>query len=156
MCAFDLWVAAGGQDPRWEALLLSTRNRRVLVQSQKLEGPGGSAEFVGRIRMLYEEAERRGLRERWPAFPAWTWAFGRGMAANGGKIDAVPQGADQVRGPGTTLLHAEELSFWDQAQSTMETALPALHPYGHLCAVTTPAAATYAARIRRGEIRHRG
>jgi len=150
VCAWDLWVASGGQDPRWPALMLSTQNRKVIVQSRKLEDEGGSAEFVGRIGEMYRIAVEQGLRERWPGFPEWKFSFGNGRASNGGRITAVPQGADQIRGPGTTLLHAEELSFWTEAGETLETAIPALHPYGHLVAVTTPAVGTYAKDIRDG------
>lgn len=148
--AFDMWVAAGGVDPRWPALEMSRENRRVLIQAQKLEGVGGSAEFVDRIRRLVDVAEGKGLRERWPSFPTFTFSFGRARVSNGSQIDAVPQGAEQVRGPGTTLLHAEELAFWEQAKPSMENALPALHPHGHLVAVTTPSVGSYAADIRHG------
>lgn len=151
--AWDLWVAAGGVDPRWAALTLSTQNRRVLIQAQKLEGVGGSAEFVDRIRrMLQVSSEKGGLLKRWPKFPTFQFKFGQALGSNGSKIDAVPQGAEQVRGPGTTLLHAEELSFWDQAKASMENAIPALHPHGHLVAVTTPAVGCYAADIRNDEL----
>lgn len=152
VCGWDLWVMLGGADPRWPALMLSSANRRVLLQSRKLEGPGGSAEFVGRAATMLRISEEHGLRKAWPGMPRWSVKFGVIECDHGGRIDAVPQGAEQVRGPGTTLVHAEELSFWEAAQASCETAIPALHPFGHLVAVTTPAAATYAARIRRGEI----
>ena len=152
VCAWDLWICLGGADPRWPALMLSSANRRVLVQSRKLEGPGGSAEFVGRAATMLRISEERGLRKAWPGMPRWDTKFGVIECDHGGRIDAVPQGADQVRGPGTTHLHTEELSFQEQAQASCEAAIPALHPFGHLTAVTTPAAATYAARIRRGDI----
>lgn len=154
--AFDLWVLAGGTDPRWPTLERSQSNRRVLIQAQKLEGVGGSAEFVDRIRRLLDVAEQKGLRAKWPGFPTFAFSFGRARASNGSQIDAVPQGAEQVRGPGTTLLHAEELAFWEQARASMENALPALHPYGKLIAVTTPQVGGYAADIRNGELRAAG
>lgn len=150
--AFDLWIAAGGVDPRWPTLELSRENRRVLIQAQKLEGVGGSAEFVDRIRRLLDVAEQRGLSKRWPGFPEFSFKFGVATGRNGSQINAVPQGAEQVRGPGTTLLHAEELAFWAEARPSMENALPALHPHGHLVAVTTPSVGTYASDIRHGEL----
>lgn len=151
--AFDLWIAAGGIDPRWPALQLSRSNRRVLIQAQKLEGVGGSAEFVDRIRRILQVSnEKAGVEARWPGFPTFTFKFGVALGTNGSQINAVPQGAEQVRGPGTTLLHAEELAFWEQAKPSMENALPALHPFGHLVAVTTPAVSSYAADIRYGRL----
>lgn len=150
--AWELWIAAGGVDPRWPVLLRSQANRRVLIQAQKLEGVGGSAEFVDRARRLLQASVERGLEQRWRGFPQIQFSFGRALFSNGSRIDAVPQGAEQVRGPGTTLLRAEELGFWEQAKPSMENAIPALHPDGHLIAVTTPNVGTYASDIRHGQL----
>lgn len=156
ICAFDLWIASGGTDARWPSLLRSQKNRSVLIQAQKLgkskHDEGCSSEFVSRIEAMVRVMEDHGLRERWPGFPTWTWGFGVGVNSLGGKILAVPEGPDQVRGPGTTLLHAEEVGAWEQAQATLEQALPALHPEGHVVAVTTPVVDSYVARIVGGEI----
>ncbi len=152
MCAFDLWIASGGVDPRWPALGLSTRNRQVIIQALKLEGPAGSAEFLAKIAAMYRQFEERGGRRWWPEFPRWTFLAENATATNGGKIRAVPEGEDQARGAGTTVLHLEELGVWTRARGTISAALPSLRPYGHLVAVTTPMAGTFAADIRNGEV----
>lgn len=154
--AFDLWILAGGQDPRWPALMFSTENRRVLIQSQKREGPGGSEEFLARIGTFYRLAVERGLRKKWPNFPTFEFNVRDAKGSNGSLVQAVAQGADQVRGPGTTLLRMEELSAWEQAQDSCEAAIPALNPYGHLIAPCTPKVGSYAARIREGEFKMYG
>lgn len=154
--AFALWLLAGGQDgasvlaSRWPELHLSTGNRLVMVQSRKLEDEGGAASFVDRMRRMERLMLEHGIRERWPSWPDFEWSFGTGRASNGSRVSSVPQGADQIRGPGATLIWMEELSFWGQAQKSVEAAIPALTGGGHLVAVTTPAAATFASRIRRG------
>lgn len=150
-CAWDWWIASGGIDPRWEALTRSTHNRRVLIQSRKLDGPGGSKEFLERIRLMYEISTERGLRKLWPSFPVWKFYSESAKSDQGGRIEAVPQGPDQTRGAGITLLHAEELSFWEEAQETLEIAVPTIAPEGHIMAITTPASNTYAHRLRMGE-----
>ncbi len=151
VCAWDLWIASGGVDRRWEALEGSTDNRLVLIQGRKLQDEMGSEEFVDRISAMYRYAMDAGLAQKWPGFPEWTFGVGWGKSNRGGVIRAVPQGADQVRGPGTTLLHMEEISFWEQAQETIGNAIPALYPSGHLVAVTTPAVASYARDLREGK-----
>lgn len=160
VCALDLWLMLGGRDKErpnfpygwWPALALSSSRRAILLQSKKLEGVGGSAEFLTKIKDMYTVSMDQGLGDKWPGVPSIEFHVEHAEASNGSKIQAVPQGADHVRGPGATLLHAEELSFWDQAEATIQTAIPALNPDGHLIAVTTPKPATYAARLRKGEI----
>jgi hypothetical protein len=152
VCAFDLWLIAGGQDPRWKdtdgnsTLLNSTENRQVFIISRKLEDAGGSAFYLDqRVRFLYTEFEKRGFREQyWPDFPAVEFAFGRARASNGGAIDCLPQGKDSSRGPGSTLVHFEELAFVPLAKDTMEGTLPVLQGGGGIVAITTAnAASTY-------------
>ena len=161
MSAFDLWVASGGVDPRWPALTRSSSNRLVLIQARKLEKKAGSADFVHRIQTMYEQAERTGLRAAWPDFPVWTWQFGHGSNTVGGEIEALPEGADQSRGPGATLVHMEEVGFWDQAAATISATIPALTAggsagedlSGHLVAVTTPnAMQSFLGDIRDGRV----
>jgi hypothetical protein len=157
ICAFDLWLASGGTDPRWPVLLESRENRSVLIQAQKLgknrEDEGCSAEFVTRIEQLYDNAVRAGIRTLWPSFPEWEFGFGWGRASNGGKILAIPEGPGQVRGAGTTFLHMEEGGEWEQAEATCSVALPSLFPHGHAVMVTTPVVGSYVQRIRNGEIK---
>jgi hypothetical protein len=163
MSAFDLWVASGGQDARWEALMLSVRNRHVLIQGRKAEGPGGSEEFLGRVAELYQ-ASLPSIKAEWVDFPVWQFNVKSATNSWGGKIDAVPQGADQVRGPGPTLIHDEEVSAWEQAQASIETAMASLaadNPEGgtiggHLVAVCTPSNPSYPKSIREGKVQSRG
>lgn len=156
LCAFELWLAAGGHDPRWPVLEESQANRLIIIQAQKMgknkSDEGCAAEFVAREEAMYHLMVEQGLRQRWPGFPQFTWGFGWGTASNGSKIVAVGEGPDQIRGPGPTWLRMEELAAWEQAQATCAVAMPALYPYGRACAVTTASAGTYAHRIRNGEI----
>jgi hypothetical protein len=148
MCAFDVWLMAGGQDPRWPSLMRSTRNRQVILASRKLEDIQGSAWFVEeRVKFIVEQLEERGIRKHWPTFPEFTWSFAKGVASNGGRIDAVPQGKDSIRGPGATVIHAEEVASWPQAQPSIESAKMVTQGGGHLVAITTAATDTYAADI---------
>lgn len=153
VCAFDLWLALGGQDPRWPSLMHSNRNRLILIAARKLEGKTGSQEFLDRICKEFKLAVRNGLPALWPEMPDLVnEATNRLVFSNGSEIHALPHNADEVRGPGPTLLHAEELATWPAAQDTIETAAASLYPDGHLVAVTTPAAVTYAADLRSGRL----
>jgi hypothetical protein len=154
VCAFDLWLVGGGQDPRWPALMKSTDNRKVVVASQKLEGEAGSAWFISdRIKFIYDEFEARGFREKyWPEFPKIEWKFGLARATNGGIISAIAQGADQARGIGATFVHVEELASWQMARESINVMLPTLRGKqegegGRLCAITTARSGCYAADI---------
>jgi hypothetical protein len=152
VCAFDLWLAAGGQDPRWPTLMRSDANRLILIQAKKLEGKVGSAEFVERIGAFCRNFEEKGGRNLWPDFPTVSLSFGKAHFSNGSHIEAVPQGADQIRGPGATLIHLEELGVMEQAEASIGAALPALSGLGHLVAVSTPNNASYAKKIRMGAL----
>ncbi len=156
LCAFEIWLVAGGQDARWPVLQESTANRLVIIQAQKMgknkADEGCAAEFVARSEAMYHLLLEHGIKQRWPGFPEFTWGFGWGTASNGGKIVAVGEGPDQLRGPGATWLRMEELSGWEQAQATCSVALPTLYPYGRACAVTTASAGTYAQEIRDGNV----
>lgn len=158
-CAFDIWLAAGGQDPRWvdekgfPTLLRSDCNRKIIVQARKAEGEAGSEWFVAeRIKPILEAFEARGGREWWPDFPGWSHTCGKIEFSNGSKIVGVPQGADQVRGSGITQIHGEEAAFWEQAKKTIGAAIPTLRGGGHLVLITTPAVGTHAKDIRDGKV----
>lgn len=154
VCCFDIWIAAGGQDPRWPVLMNSTGYRAVTVGARKFDSACWFLE--NRIKFIVDQFEERGFREKWPAFPTWQWKQGLGTASNGSTISACAQGADQLRGQGATLLHFEELAFWEQARQSVEASLPVLHGGGHVVAVTTPNASSYAALIVSGNLRDSG
>jgi len=159
VCAFDLWLIAGGQDPRWthqeidlstgqsrvvQTLMSSTENRQVVIVARKMEDLSGSAWYLSqRVQFIYEEFERRGFREQfWPDFPRIDFSFARARATNGGQIDCVPQGKDSSRGPGATVVHFEEVAFANQVKETMEGTLPVLQGGGHCIAITTASASS--------------
>lgn len=155
-CAFDVWLAAGGQDPRWKdengnsSLLYATGNRQIFLCHRKFED---SAKYLReRVKFIVDELCRRNIWEVWPEFPEWDWKESEGRASNGSLITAVAQGSDQIRGFASTALHFEELSFWENAQVTVEGAIPTMRGGGHMYAVTTPKANTYAKRIRDGKL----
>ncbi len=161
VCCFDVWLAAGGQDPRWKfqkpdgtweyPLLNNTKNRQVFIVNRKFES---SAWFLKRrIKAIADHFEEYGGRTLWPDFPKFTWKEGEGESENGSLITAVGQGSDQLRGAGATFLHIEEVAFLEQAQQTIESSLPVVKGGGHVCCVTTPNAASYAKRIRDGKLR---
>lgn len=161
VCAFDIWLMAGGQDPRWPALMLSTQNRQVVLASRKEKGFQGSAWFIeSRVKFVAEELERRGIREVWPGWPTWKWTYTEGENSMGGKINGVPQGADQCRGPGALFLHFEEVSSWEQAQPSIESATMTLLGSdgigGHICCITTAKVGTYAADLVLDRVGTRG
>ncbi len=153
--AWDLWLLAGGTDgkARWPELAGNDGNRSVLIQSKKLEGETGSQAFIAKIKRMCQHFEDRGGRELWPDFPEWEIGLTKGHFSNGSRVEAVAQGGDQVRGPGSTHIHIEEAGFMDQVQESIETAIPALAGGGHITVVTTPNAnATYLKRLRAGEL----
>lgn len=158
VCAFDLWLCLGGRDgadverSRWPQLHASEGHRLILIQAKKLDGKTGAAEFLERIGKEYKLALKMGLAGKWPGLPSAEFNYSRAKFSNGSEIEAVPQGADQIRGPGATLIHMEELGVMEQAQQSLGSALPALSGIGHLVAVTTPNAASYAAELRRAEV----
>lgn len=151
VCAFDVWLAAGGQDPRWPVLMNNTGNRQIFIVNRKFES---SAWFLKRrVKAIVDHFEEKGGRDLWPDFPKFTWKEGEGESENGSLITAVGQGSDQLRGAGATFLHIEEVAFLEQAQQTIESSLPVVKGGGHVCCVTTPNAASYAKRIRDGKLR---
>jgi hypothetical protein len=155
VCAFDIWVCAGGQDPRWvnsdgeNVLMLSQRNRKVLVAALKQEGEQSSEWFLHeRIKAILEESEAHGLREAWPSFPQWTAVSDKILfRETNSYIAAVPEGPDKLRGAGTTFIHAEEVAFWPHAKASITAALPVLQGGGHICGVTTAQVNSFAAEI---------
>lgn len=154
VCCFDVWLAAGGQDPRWPELMLGAGNRQIFVVGQKFES---TAWFLKRrIKFICDRFEELGGRALWPDFPTWDWKEGEGEASNGSLITAVGQGADQLRGAGATFVHVEEVAFLEKAQQTIEGSLPVIKGGGHFCCVTTPNAASYAKRLRDGKLMNAG
>lgn len=159
-CAFDVWIAGGGQDPRWlnsegdPVLMGSDRNRNVIVAARKAKGLAGSEWFIAeRIRCILEGFEEHGGRELWPDFPTWEHTCNRIDFSNGSKIVGVPQGADQTRGAAATVLHCEEVAFWERAAETVGAAIPTMRGGGHIILVTTPQVGTYCADIRAERLR---
>jgi hypothetical protein len=152
-CAWDLFIASGGVDRRWPTLLNGTTNRKVVIAAKKLQDAQGSAMFLGeRVKFIYDEFERRGCREFWPTFPTWKFTHSEARGSNGSVIYAVPSGQDQLRGVTATLLHMEEVAFWDNAQASIEAALPVLRGGGHIICISTANAGSYARKIVMGEI----
>lgn len=155
-CCFDIWIAAGGQDPRWvnnqgeRVLMNETRNRQVYVADRKFDS---AARFLKRRhKFILDQFEAHDGWTSWPTFPHWECREGEIEFDNNGLITAVAQGSDQLRGAGATLDHLEEIAFWEQAQQTVEGLLPTIQGGGHCIAISTPAAGTYAKRIVHGEL----
>jgi len=154
--ALNLWVAAGGQDPRWPSLMLSTHNRQVVLAARKLKDLQGSAWFLReRVKFLYDQAVARGIQEHWPEFPTCEWTYSEARGSNGARINAVPSGSDQLRGPGATVIHCEEAAFWPRAKSTIAGMLPIVLGGGHVVLVTTAQGGTHAQDIRDGNVQRR-
>jgi hypothetical protein len=148
---------AGGQDERWPALMRSVRNRQVILASRKLEDLQGSAWFLReRVKFIVDELERRGIRSHWPEFPTFEWTFAEGRASNGSRINAVPQGADQMRGAGGTIIHAEECATWEQQQASIESAKLVTQGGGHMVMVTTSRVGCYLADLVLDQVDSRG
>jgi hypothetical protein len=152
VCAFDLWLAAGGQDPRWPELMLGNSHRQIFIVARKFEKPGSDWFLQSRVRTIYDQFELHGGRDHWPEFPKFAFKEGEATGSNGSHITAVAQGANQLRGPGATFVHCEEAAFWELAQPTMEGLLPTLLGGGHVVVVTTAQAGTYAQQIRDGTL----
>lgn len=153
VCAFDVWLAAGGQDPRWPELMLGHSHRQIFIVARKFEKPGSDWFLQSRVKLICEQFELHGCHELWPEFPLFSFKEGEATFSNGSHITAVAQGADQLRGPGATFVHCEEVSFWEMAQPTMEGLLPTLLGGGHVAIVTTAQATTYAQKIREGKLK---
>jgi hypothetical protein len=162
VCGFDVWLLAGGQDPRWPALMRSRNNRQIILASRKKEDIQGSQWFLERrVQFIYEQLRERGIEKHWPGFPVFTFnKDGEGWTSTGSYINAVPQGKDQCRGPGATFLHFEEVAAWEQAQPSIESAKMTLLASegfgGHICCLSTAAVGTYAADIVLDQINKRG
>lgn len=162
VCAFDVWLAAGGRDPRWtftepdgtvqRPLMDSAGNRVIILACRKAEGEFGSEWFIERrVKAVVDGCEAHGIRERWPGWPRWKFRTGVLENTLGGRIAGVPQGSDQMRGGGITLIHAEEIAFWENAKSALGGAIPTLSGVAHLVGLTTPQVGTYAKDIRDGK-----
>jgi hypothetical protein len=162
VCAFDVWLAAGGRDPRWKfteqdgsvihPLMQSASNRVIILACQRAEGEFGSEWFVEkRIKWIVEDLESRGIADRWPGWPRWSFRAGVADASNGSRIAGIPQGSNQMRGGGITFLHAEEVAFWIQARAAIGGAIPTLSSVAHMCCLTTPQIGSFAQDIRDGK-----
>ncbi len=153
-CAFLLWIAAGGQDPRWPQLMNATGNRKCILAAQKFRGENGSSEILNeRIGFLVKQFEENGGREKWPNFPQFVWTRERARLSNGTVIAAVPQGENQLRGSGVTIILADELGAWEEARASVCSALQTCRGGGHLVAISTAAYPSFAAQIVSGEVR---
>jgi len=150
-CAYDVWIAAGGQDPRWPQLMNARGNRQVFLCHQKFEDANKC--LSTRTWFIIQQLEARAIRDQWPDFPHWSWKEGEIAADNGSFITAVPEGSNQLRGPGATLLHIEELAFLNNAKQMLEGAIPTLRGGGHIVAISTANAASYAKLLRDGQLR---
>lgn len=163
VCAFDVWLAAGGRDPRWQytdpdgevhqPLMQSDGNRVIVLAAQKAEGEFGSEWFIAkRVKGVLDGLEQRGdIRSKWPGWPEWSHKQGVLENSIGSRIVGVPQGSNQLRGGGITLIHAEEVAFWPQARAAIGGAIPTLSGVAHLVGLTTPQIGTYAEEIRDGK-----
>lgn len=154
-CAFDIWLCAGGQDPRWvnedgdPVLMLSDVNRSISLITQRAEGQAGSEWFLeSRIKPILVQFEEQGCRDLWPDFPHWEHRADRILFSNGSTIHALPQGPEKARGPGITFAHVEEFAFWEQAEPTISNLQMTTFGGGHLAAITTANNGTYAQRVR--------
>ena len=156
--ALDLWVTAGGQDPRWPALMQSTGYRKVLIISKKEE----DAAWVlnERVKFIYDQLVERGIHEKWPGFPTFKFPDSKvgtqAVASNGSTIKAVAQGEKQVRQFGGTLIHYEEVNHSPDARQTVAAALPVLMGKdglgGHIVLVGTPNINSYGCDLRDGNL----
>lgn len=158
-CAFDIWLCAGGMDPRWvnengqRVLMESDTHRSVSLITQRAEGQAGSEWFLEeRIKFILEQFEINGCREFWPDFPTWTHRADRIQFSNGSTIHALPQGPEKARGPGITFGHVEEFAFWEQAEPTISNLQMTCVGGGHLVAITTANHGTFAHRVRDDKI----
>lgn len=156
--ALDLWLAAGGQDPRWPALMKGTGHRTVLIISKKEE----DAAWVlsERVKFIYNNLYRGPLREVWPDFPMFTFSDSikgtLATASNGSSIRALPQGEKQVHQYGGTFLHYEEVSLSEHAGETVAAAIPVMlgkgGSSGKICLICTPKVGTWARELREGKL----
>lgn len=157
VCGFDVWLMAGGQDPRWPALMRSRNNRQIILAASKMEDIQGSAWFMTeRVSFITQELEQRGIREAWPGWPTWFWTKESGANSIGAHINPVPQGKDKCRGPGATLIHMEEVASWSEAQPSIESAKMTTQGGGHCVALSTAQVGTYAADLVTDQIGERG
>ena len=154
VCAFDLWVAAGGMDSRWPALMLSKANRQVVITAQARDPMtiGTASWFLNeRVGFIYRELEKRNIWQHWPDFPTFKFNHAQARGSNGGLIDALPEGEHKARGGGVTLLHNEEVATWQRAKGTLAAQNPCVMGGGHIIIVTTPQVGSYCADIRNGK-----
>lgn len=156
-CITDIWIAAGGQSRKWPALMNGTGNRQVVIMSRKLEGPQSSTWFLHeRVKLIVDQLEAHGIREKWPDFPAWEWTHTEAKVSNGSRITAIAGGPDQARGIAATAFHVEELAHIENAKKTIEAILPTLFAQdetaGHLYALCTAAVGGFAADIYNDQI----
>ena len=156
MTCLDIWIAAGGVDPRWKnrgkrILESSSENRVVYLAALKAEGDTGTEWFIEkRCCHILEMFEKYCRDSTWKDFPSWTHKAGEISFSNGGRIKGLPAGEDAMRGATGTFLHMEEVAFWERAKECITAALPIRTGGGHVVAVTTAKVGTFAKTLREG------
>ncbi|KKW13333.1 MAG: hypothetical protein UY48_C0002G0024 [Candidatus Gottesmanbacteria bacterium GW2011_GWB1_49_7] len=122
----------------WDALL--HEYRAIYIGARKLEG---SEELVGRCKFIHEHLRMPGL------FPVVKTRAARAskhpeavnalhVPETGSSIQAVAEGADQMRQYAASRYLGDEFAFWGKARATWTALKPAVEGGGQICIVSSP------------------
>lgn len=127
-CAYMVWRA---RFLPHQVVLYQTQNWPDAVKMVAMPGVGSDGGFAGRCQFI--EAH----------LPAWmrqrvTATEGRLMYPNGSLIEALPGGADKIRGKTASVIVLDEMAFLEDAKGTYTAIAPLVQKGAHLLMISTP------------------
>jgi hypothetical protein len=94
--------------------------------------PGGGGSFTGRCQFIEQNLPG------WMQIPGVSYTEGRVLYPNGSMIEALPGGADKVRGKTPSLIVLDEMAFLEDAKPTYTAIAPLRQKGAHLIMISTP------------------
>lgn len=114
-----------------QVVLYQTQNWPDAVKMVAMPGAGQDGGFTGRCQFI--EAHLPGwLRQ------AVTATEGRLIYPNGSMIEALPGGADKIRGKTASLIVLDEMAFLEDAKATYTAIAPLVQKGAQLLMISTP------------------